>query len=370
MKSPSPERRLERRFAMWLLLGVAFVVALAEGVLGQRRAAVHGATVDWSALTDATAMEFTPDGLPLFRPGAVLGEVRFNALGLRGPEVVMPKPERTIRIAFLGDSRILAPELALASTLPELTQERLQLAHPNCRFDYLSLSGPSYHPAILADLWTRSAAQTDPDLAILMIGSIQQMLRAYDAGAPPQHRLLSVTAGGFSAEARHPQGVDTGIADLTLFATLRRILILSMPVLRPRDRLTLPMPTLGQAFAQMMLPLVSAMADTPVTAVAYRTRLRADADLSVQRRDARQLRIDVQGLSLDGALALSDFVVDQMAAVAATQGWDYIDPLPPLAENASHFRDQFHFTEKGHAHIATQLATRIGTKVTEDCKLR
>lgn len=370
MASPSPERRVERRFALWLLLGVALVVALAEGVLGQRRAVVHGAAFEWSAFTDATAMAFTPDGLPMFRPGAVSGEVQFNAFGLRGPEVVMPKPERTIRIAFLGDSRVLAPEIALALTLPELTLKRLRSAHPNCRFDYLSVSGPSYHPTIVADLWTRSAGQTDPDLAILMVGSIQQMLRAYDAMALPQHRLLTVTPDRSLDQARQPQDEGWRIADLTLVATLRRILILSMPVLRRRDSLTLPWPALEHAYARMMTPLVTAMADTPVMAIAYRTRLRADADLSVQRRDARQLRIDVKGLSLDGALALSDFVVDQMAAFAAAQGWDYVDPLPPLAENADHFRDQFHFTEKGHVHIATALAARIGTQMTADCKLR
>src|SRR5215831_21298984 len=46
----------------------------------------------------------TKSGLRIPVPGSSTGGIRINSMGFRSPELVVPKPASTIRLAFLGSS--------------------------------------------------------------------------------------------------------------------------------------------------------------------------------------------------------------------------------------------------------------------------
>lgn len=95
--------------------------------------------------------------------------VRVNSHGFRGPEINLPKPPDTFRIAVLGDSiafgRTLDEEEVFPYQLPRLLGERL----PDRKFDVInaSLSGRDTWEEVA--LLEHRVLALDPDLVILQV---------------------------------------------------------------------------------------------------------------------------------------------------------------------------------------------------------
>lgn len=95
--------------------------------------------------------------------------VRVNAQGFRGPDILMPKPPDTFRIAVLGDSiafgRTLDEDEVFPYQLPALLHERI----PNRPFDVVnaSLSGRDTWEEVA--LLEHRVLDLNPDLVILQV---------------------------------------------------------------------------------------------------------------------------------------------------------------------------------------------------------
>lgn len=90
---------------------------------------------------------------------------RTSSLGLRGPEITVPKPSGVYRIICLGDETVLAPEVAEESTFCRMLERRLQ---PYCsqRVEVINAGVPEFCP-LLSCLQTRhQLIGLSPDLVI------------------------------------------------------------------------------------------------------------------------------------------------------------------------------------------------------------
>jgi hypothetical protein len=154
-----------------LALGIYAAGEIASRILSSD--AIQGEMADEGA-TPSQMMKLFKEvgGMEFAIPGASSGGVSINGLGFRGPELEMPKPADTIRIAFAGDSRTfdwLAEDET--RTWPHRTAERIGRSMPGCRVDYVNASGPLYGTREIAALTDR-LFETKPDLALVMLGDV------------------------------------------------------------------------------------------------------------------------------------------------------------------------------------------------------
>ncbi|MDA0283657.1 MAG: hypothetical protein O3B86_09910, partial [Planctomycetota bacterium] len=74
-------------------------------------------------------------------------ELRTNSLGLRGPEIRIPKPVDTLRIVCLGDEAVLAAAIDEPQTFCQLVQARLQ-ARSARRIEVINAGVPDFCPLL------------------------------------------------------------------------------------------------------------------------------------------------------------------------------------------------------------------------------
>ena len=92
--------------------------------------------------------------------------IRTNSLGLRGPEVIVPKPSGRFRIVLLGDETIFAPETLeadhAASALKELLQQQTQVP-----IEVVNAGLPGGCPLTEYLLFKQRLLALQPDLVLL-----------------------------------------------------------------------------------------------------------------------------------------------------------------------------------------------------------
>jgi lysophospholipase L1-like esterase len=109
--------------------------------------------------------EFGSDPRGYFDPGARL-TYQINALGFRGPEVGLPKPAGTLRIAGLGDSVLFGTGVRDEHVLTTVLQEELRRAGVPC--EVLNLGVPTYDTFEESVFFRRVGLGLEPDLAFFL----------------------------------------------------------------------------------------------------------------------------------------------------------------------------------------------------------
>lgn len=356
------QRGREIAFGGGLLATVALGLGLAEALATRHVARLKRANVDWEGMMASAGATKDADEMIRFRPHARFGRIVFNDRGFRGPVLAVPAPARTVRIAFLGDSKVFGADHPEARTLAAQTTARLAAAVPSCRFDYVTLAGPGYTLGYLAQVWRDMAPAVRPDLGIVLAGSAMDLVKFHDARARPGATILPP-----AVEGARPR---PSLAAQSVFLTLvGRELALASPVAgNPRTE-ALPWPALAASYRQMATPLVTATQGTPMLAIGYRSLLRGDRPAAARAHASRQLRQSIPGLSIAGAVALSDSVVGMMTGVARDAGWGFIDPIAAIPGDRAHFLDRTHFTDRGLALLAAAVAAEVAPRVTADCRI-
>lgn len=349
------DRGREIGFALALLVPVGFGFAGAEWFLRARESTRAG-TVDWGDL-QARVGARTPDGMIRLRPNGHYGQMAINAYGYRGPDVRNPPAPRTVRIAFLGDSKVLAADQSEAATLAAQTVAWLHRTVPTCRFDYVSLSGPGYTLRNLATLWREDSRKLHPDVAVLLAGSSSEVFDTPESV-------------GSSGESRVPQaGIGRLLARSALVRLVGREIRMVSPVTPRSDESRLPLSVLAQRHRANLATLGRAIGDTPLVAIGYRSQIGDPDAPGAPLLAARHLRQDFPGLSVAKAVAISELVVTELRLHARAAGWRFIDPIESIQHDRRYFSDRSHFSARGHAHIAKAVAAQIAPSIDAACKI-
>ncbi|MBI5760336.1 MAG: hypothetical protein HZA46_17610 [Planctomycetales bacterium] len=93
-------------------------------------------------------------------------EVLTNSLGLRGPEIAVPKPPGVYRIVCLGDEATLAPKVAEADTFCARLQQTLQ-SRSQIPIEVLNAGVPGDCPLLAYLRLRRSLVSLQPDLVLM-----------------------------------------------------------------------------------------------------------------------------------------------------------------------------------------------------------
>jgi len=90
-----------------------------------------------------------------------------NALGFRGPDFALAKPEGAVRVAVIGDSFVFGAGIDGGDTLAVKLDAELRRRFPDARVEVLNLGVPGNNLGSHVDLYEAATAQLDPDVVVL-----------------------------------------------------------------------------------------------------------------------------------------------------------------------------------------------------------
>lgn len=329
-------RRRRSRLALAALMLLAGL-PLAEGAVRLRQWVVHGRSGSY--------YEFVTDpatGLRVPKPGDAGGrghQIHVNALGFRGAELEVPKPEGRVRLAFLGGSTTFCAEASAdAATWPELVAAGLRARHAGRSFDVVNGGAAAFTTVqSLANLEGR-IAPLEPDVVFIYHAtndlSHDSRQQALAAGLPGTGRL------GESWLAQH--SVAWELLEKNLRAA-RPAADTGGPTLQ------LDLVALTQGFRANLTCLVQAAQARArsVVLVTFATRQRREQPPDVRRASSTTSLMWMPYMTVDGVLAGFEALNAVIREVAAAEGCVLVDGEHGIPGDAEHFADSVHFTDEG-----------------------
>ncbi|HET7033295.1 MAG TPA: SGNH/GDSL hydrolase family protein [Casimicrobiaceae bacterium] len=333
-----------------VLAAIALLLLAAEGAVRVRQTMKYGSA---DRIEDAWTVDRRLD-LRVPVANYSNGRISVNSLGFRGPEIAMPKPPHTVRIAYLGASTTWCAEVSgNESVWPHLATASLADAFPGTRFDYVNAGVPGYTmPSILVNLENR-VAPLQPDVIVIyeaanmLSGEMRE--RAEKAGII-EKRDVEVS----SFPSRYSLLWYLVEKNLRLKAAQRN-------VESNRHLLEVDANSLGSEYRKAL---------TQVVVAAQRSaKLVAVATFAIQPR-AGQSR-EQQMRASESALFYMPFVTPQtiidsyaqynriMREVAAEKGVLLIEGENDIPGDAVHFTDSVHFSDAGSALMARRISAAL-----------
>jgi lysophospholipase L1-like esterase len=356
------DRQREIRFGLAALFGIIAVAGAAEWLAASREAAIAGRRVDWEGLVRSAGADDL--GVQTFRPGARFGKIRFNQLGFRGPEIAARPAANNIRIAFLGDSKMFAGEVAEPRAMPAQTAKILHQRFPACQFDYVNIAGPGYTLTDLTHLVERQGKSLRPDVAVILAGSATDLVMA------PSVRIASERAEDAKQPAAAPSPIAALLENSVALGLIERELKLISPVMPTSGAAQQSLAELSARQRAMLGDLATALGSTPALTLAYRSRDGMVDGLLAPWLAARRMRKFFPGMPPEKAKALNALVVTEMQRQSARSGWHFIDPLAEIVAGDHYFLDRTHFSPEGHAFVARAVASEVASMIEPDCRIR
>lgn len=115
--------------------------------------------------------------LRLMHPNQMLGRIRINNLGFRGPDVPVEKPPRTLRIAFLGSSTTYDAYADEQRNWPARVVAMLKNRFgTSCEVDFVNAGMPGFGTRQTRLLYQAKIRPLSSDVVIFMPGDINQNL--------------------------------------------------------------------------------------------------------------------------------------------------------------------------------------------------
>ena len=292
-------------------------------------------------------------GLRVPRPGLTHGHVSYNQFGFRGPEIEVPKPPATLRLAFLGSSTVLDPYVKDDEAWSFLVWQRLSQSFPACEFDFLNAGMPGMGTNIAQQHWDARIVPTSPDVVFVMVNDISR-----DASK------LAVAQGIYSGNFAE----RTWLSDYSLlWAKIEkniRILQRQRAATSEAGKLKAAPGELSKNFELVLDKLVASTQADGALVVILSTGGR------LQRSQTRREQIEgatwlyyMPYLSIDGYLDAQDEYNQVMRDVAARRDAIFVDGYINIPADTNHFVDAQHLRAPGAAMFARTVATAVSQEL-------
>ena len=343
--------RSKRNLAISIVLAATLLMLLsAEAAVRLRQMLKYGS----ATIADGYYMVDSNINLRVPVPRFSNGRISINSLGFRGPEITMPKPPGTVRLAFLGASTTWCAEVSGNDFVwSHLVSQSLGRAFPRARFDYVNGSLPGYSISALLKNLRYRVAPLAPDVIVI-----------YEAANDLSGELRKLAEGqGLVAEAK--MGELTWPSRYSLLWNLveknLRVLKAQHDAKASSGRLVVNAAALGREYRQDLTELVLAARKT--------AKLVAIAPFSIHPR--REQSAEQQLAALTSAIFYTPFVTptaviegyeryNQIAReVARETGADLIEGEYDIPGDSAHFADTVHFTDAGSKAMAQRISRAL-----------
>jgi lysophospholipase L1-like esterase len=290
--------------------------------------------------------------------GMAKGHISINSLGFRGPEISVPKPVGTTRVAYLGSSTTWCAEVSGNEyTWPHLTTGALGRAFPDRRFDYVNGGVPGYTVASSLKNLELRIAPLDPDVIVIYEGLNDLSGELRDVAAR-QGVIAEAKMHEMSWLSRY--SVLWNLAEKNL-----RVLASQREARRNQGRVRVDPEAIGEGYRKELTHLVRvAQAHAKIVAVAtLATRVRSGQDPDQQARALGSALFFMPFITADGLIEAYARYNRVVREVAADTGAILIAGEDSIPDDAAHFADSVHFTDAGSQAMADRVSRALITRL-------
>ena len=293
-------------------------------------------------------------GLRMPIPGGDFGAIQINSLGFRGPELAMPKPASTLRLAFLGASTTYCAEVSSnAATWPHLVWQELARRWPEVRFDYVNAGVPGYGVADSLKNLQYRVRPLEPDVILVYHATNDLSANSFE---------LAVKQG--LVERRAEQELSWPARYSLLWYLVEKNLTIRRQQAGAREatgKLSFDPRELAAPFRADLRDLLEASRDVAdlVGVITFSTRLRRDQDPETQIAAAVTSLYYMPYMSIEGLLDGFAAYNQAIREVAAETGALLIEGEQAIPGDALHFTDSVHFTDRGSAALARAVTDAL-----------
>jgi lysophospholipase L1-like esterase len=330
-----------------LLVGVAVVFAAAEvGIrLLQSRKYGTAATVEKHYTVDKRIDLRVPIA------NLRLGRIETNSLGFRGPEIAVPKPAGTVRVAFLGASTTWCAEVSGNEYVwAHLVAQDLRRMFPGRSVDYVNGGVPGYVVESSLRNLEHRIAPLRPDIVVIYHATNDMSVEL--------RRLAAASGVIREAKVAPPSWLSNYSLLWNLAEKNFRIWMAQRKAERAADRLDVEAASLGAAFRRDLAALIRrAQQEAKVVAVAtFSARLRDGQSNEEQLRAAASALYYMPFMTPRGLLDSYARYNQVIREVARETGALLVEEENDIPGDEQHFTDSVHFTDAGSRAMATRVS--------------
>ena len=348
----APRRDMRLAAVIATLALIAFILLAAEGAIRIRQTLRFGST---QSVEDYWTLD-PKSGLRVPIAGFTSGRVSINSLGFRGPEIAVPKPPGTLRLAFLGASTTWCGEVSGQDKVwPHRVTAELGQTFPGARLDYVNAAVPGYTLDSMLKSLQHRVAPLQPDVIVI-----------YEAGNNFSDEMRQLAAAqGIIAEAKmHELSWPSRYSVLWNLVEKNLLVRQAQRMARANQgRLTVDPATLGEKYRQALTELVkAAQQQAPLVAVAtFSIQLRPGQSPEQQARTSESafffMPFVTPRLLIDGYARYNQVARE----VAAETGALLIGGENDIPGDPLHFVDTVHFSDGGAQAMADRIHRGLAT---------
>lgn len=335
-----------------VLIIIIALMFIAEGLARVRQYIKYGAFGHINELViDAKS------GLPVPIKGNNTANIKINSLGFRGPEIEIPKPEKRLRIGFLGASTTFCAEVSSNNMVwAEMVSDGLEKALPGISIDYVNGAVQGYTTRKSLVNLEHRIASLQPDLIVIYHAT-------NDLSA--ETRDIAIEAGIKRSNLATATEEKSWLEHHSLLWMLTKKNLALLGTDRHDSQiLQLDVSSLGAAFRKNLVSLVNKARKygaKQVVLVTFSTHLREDMESDQVNAAMVSARYYMPYLSadslLEGFLHYNNIIRD----VARETDAILIENENSIPGDPEHFVDSVHFTDKGSQLQAERIISGLLT---------
>lgn len=337
--SPFTKKHLFAGIAATLSV-ILVLLLLAEGVVRVRQWWLYGSAFQ---LEDVKERQDTL-GIDTPKPGYETRSIRINSLGFRGPELVVPKPAGTLRLAFLGGSTTFCAEVSSNEAVwAHLVWHDLQQRYPQIRFDYVNAGVTAYTTLHSQTIFRQQVAPLQPDMVFIYHATNDMTYEVH---------TLAESQGLVS----RPQPTSwLGRYSLLWFLVEKNIQIRVIQASKKHIE-SLP-DDFGQSFAANLTQLIQEAKQRVdlVAVITWSQQMRQGHTAEVNRRAAASAQFYMPSLAPETILEGYARYNGIITRVARDTGAVLIADEDRIPGDPVHFNDSVHFTDAGSRAMAQRV---------------
>jgi len=294
-------------------------------------------------------------GLRAPRPGTVHGKAAISSLGFRSPEIAVPEPAGTVRLAFLGASTVFDANNggAIEDSWPHRAVERLRARFPACTFDYVNAGVPGFGTPQVATYLEKNVARHAIDVVLVMASDFDSDATALAAARGMETNL----------EADRPWLARHSI----LFANLMKnadVLRLQRAAFSAVGHLEYDALALSAAFRERLAALVDLghrVADG-VVLMSPANKLDGGQTPEEQLAAANTALYYMPFMSVPGLVEGQAAYRQAIAEVATATGAAHVAAAESVPKDDAHYVDSAHFTVAGSEAMGEAVAAELAAE--------
>lgn len=288
--------------------------------------------------------------LLLPRPGRMLGDVRINSLGFRGPEIATARIRGTLRLAYVGGSTTYDAYAPEEKNWPELAAQIIAAQLPHCPIDFLNAGLPGFSTDHMRTHFEHHVRAVQPDVVVILPGDVVNDVQ--DEAA-----RLKIDA----SDVFEPTWLAGHSMLWEKIEKNARIIQLQRGAHRSEGKIRFDHEAHAARFGERLRVLVRSVqaADKLAVVVTISGQIRRSQSRSEQVRAANTALYYTPYMSIPAMLDAQDAYNRAIARVAAQTGAVLIGGEDEIPGDIEHFADSRHFKSAGSKLMARRVATRL-----------